>query len=248
MPEKFSIKTLLNITMPETCKQIERFVFEPIRSNMYIIVERGEAIVVDPHVSPDALKYMHDRSVRSLIILLTHEHFDHTSGVNWLKDNFNTLLTCSEACATRIALKRNNRPLTLPYLKPDNSTDLIAQSAWYECFADITFKREHSFCWRGHDFHMVATPGHTIGSCCIELDKKYVFTGDSLIADAKTITRFPTGNQEDYEKFTLPYLQAISSDNWILPGHGRPFQMKNVLYSDDYFRSIESIPGIVKRV
>jgi len=230
--------------MPDNEIVIERFVFEPIRSNMYIILASGEAIVIDPHVSPDADKFLSEGHVKTVSILLTHEHFDHTSGVNWLKEKYSCQLICTEECAQRIANKRNNRPLTLPFLKNSKekqpNTCQIEQSAWYECIADKTFQGEYSFVWHGHKLKLISAPGHTIGSCLIELDQIYVFTGDSLIADSRIITRFPTGSHEDYEKFTLPYLQTIPSNSWIMPGHGKPFKKMDVVYSDGWYKSFNN--------
>lgn len=79
---------------------------------------------------------------------------------------------------------------------------------------------------------MIATPGHSKGSCCIEVDSKYVFTGDSLIQDIPVITRYPGGSMEEYERQTVPYLEKLSEEAFIMPGHGVPCNMGKLKYKE----------------
>ena len=61
--------------------EIKRYVSGLLSSNMYVIIEGDHAIVIDPFADTTP-------SEGSIIdyILLTHEHYDHISGVNvWKK-------------------------------------------------------------------------------------------------------------------------------------------------------------------
>ena len=64
------------------------------------------------------------------------------------------------------------------------------------------------------------TPGHSTGSICIEVNKKYIFTGDSLVDGAKIITRLPGGSKKAYKEITKPYLDSLNKDVVVFPGHG----------------------------
>ena len=57
-------------------------------------------MVIDPCVSKNALLYLKGKNINRILVILTHEHYDHISGVNWLKENFeNVCVLCSQLCA-----------------------------------------------------------------------------------------------------------------------------------------------------
>lgn len=70
---------------------------------MYLIIEGTRAIVIDPY---------DDTSVAAGLtidyILLTHEHYDHISGVKAWKARTNATVICSKACSTRISNPKGN--------------------------------------------------------------------------------------------------------------------------------------------
>ena len=58
--------------------QIERIPFPPIGSNMYVVTQGRDAIVLDPW--PDEATMQRLQGYHALIVL-THEHIDHISGL-----------------------------------------------------------------------------------------------------------------------------------------------------------------------
>mgnify|MGYP003272854391 CR=1 FL=1 len=81
-------------------KMIQSYMFYPIDSRMYIWQEGDSAMVIDPCVSKNALLYLKGKNINRILVILTHEHYDHISGVNWLKENFeNVCVLCSQLCA-----------------------------------------------------------------------------------------------------------------------------------------------------
>ena len=58
------------------------------------------------------------------------------------------------------------------------------------------------------------------------LDKQYIFTGDLLMKDNPTITRFPGGKTKDFQNITIPFLHTLNKEITVLPGHGDIFQLK----------------------
>ena len=74
--------------MQKENKKIQSYVFYPIDSCMYIWQEEDSVVIIDPCVSKDALLYLRERNINRILVILTHEHYDHISGVNWLKENF----------------------------------------------------------------------------------------------------------------------------------------------------------------
>lgn len=220
--------------------EIKRFELDYIKSNMYIVIDEDEALIIDPNISDEGIAFLKRSGVKKSIIILTHEHFDHTTGVNLIRDLLPVVLVCQNNCAVSIANKKKNRPLSLMIMnKSDEEQDIrdfFNFFELYECYADIIFEKDYDMNWKNHKIRIVSTPGHSKGSVCIELDEEYVFTGDSLIPDIPVITRFPGGSLEEYQKYTLPYLKRIALDKTIMPGHGEICGMKELEYTDGQFQ------------
>lgn len=211
--------------------EIYRFIFTPVKTNMYFILSKKEAIIIDPHESSEGYEFLSSNGINNIKIFLTHEHFDHTSGVNWFKDRFESELICHLKCAEQIEVACNNRPFLVAFVlsekdKVDGGSkakELLKSYKPYTCQADITFDAEMIYEWNGHKFYLKPTPGHTPGSCCITFDENIVFTGDYLIKGVPVITRFPGGSSEDYNCITIPYLKLLKNEMLIMLGHDDPF-------------------------
>ncbi len=228
----------LKNTMVDNLK-VERFVVDNFLSNAYLIIsdnsiKERRAIVIDPNISEQLVDRIKHFGVSSLLIILTHEHFDHTTGVNGLQNIFDCEVLCQKYCAEKVATKRNNRPLSIMSGTSDARHYLYYEP--YEISTEITFDKELLYEWCGHKLHLVHTPGHAKGACCIEIDGM-VFVGDNMLLDKPVITRFPGGSQEEYEQITLPYLRTISKDEMVFPGHYEPFSMAHTKESNGFFIS-----------
>lgn len=212
---------------------VHQYVFEPINSNMFIIIDGKEAIIVDPNRSKEAMDLLKSVGVKKVIIILTHEHFDHTSGVDYYEGEFESILICNRYCAEKIAIEKNNRPLLVALVlkehnEQEKKKELMKDYVPYKCKADVIFDDLIEIKWQKHNLVIRTTPGHTPGCCCVQFDHNIVFTGDSWIKNTPVITRFPGGNREEYEKITRPYLENLSNDSLIMPGHGETFRKGEV--------------------
>ena len=88
-----------------------RFIFEPVKSNMFIIINEGEAIVIDPNDNKEGIELLHNSSIDKINLLLTHEHYDHTLGINIFRREFvNVNLFCQKEAAKSIENPRRNHP------------------------------------------------------------------------------------------------------------------------------------------
>ena len=219
--------------------EINRFEMDYIKSNMYLLLENGNALIVDPNKSSSAISFYDNNVINKVTVILTHEHFDHTTGVNILYDRYDTEVICTVECSKSIADMKCNRPMALMGLIGEYSKEEI-MSAYraigkYSCKSDVTFTGNMNLEWNGHKLKLLATPGHSKGSCCIEMDDKFIFTGDSLVPEEQVITGFPGGSDDEYVNKTLPFLLTISSDKIIMPGHGSPCKMSELRYEDGIF-------------
>jgi len=211
-------------------------VYKYIDSNMFIIVGQGEAIVVDPHKNEEVLEIL--EGVDKVTLLLTHEHADHISGVWWFKEHFDCDLVCSDVCNTNISNPHFIRPLLLSLTIKEkdvkNGTNVLAEFkkdfvARTYC-ADTTYSDTFSLTWQGHSIDFKLIPGHSVGSSLIIFDEKYAFTGDSLLKDYPVVVSFPQGDKKTFLEQTIPFLERDLSPNVIiLPGHGEPFLLSEIM-------------------
>ena len=222
------IRNLIDSIMSELI--FYRYVFDPVKSNTYLTIINKKALIIDPTVSNDLIKVLEENSVDEITIFLTHEHYDHSNGINWLRARFLCFLICQENCADMISKKRNNRPIIVASIlkssgikRPEKVINDLPQN--YECSTDCSFKDVYFFIWNGYQFEFVSTPGHSSGSCCILYNDEMVFTGDSLIMDEPVITRFPGGSKDDYINETLPFLKELNPKILVMPGHGEKFSL-----------------------
>ena len=100
----------------------------------------------------------------------------------------------------------------------------------YRLKADMTFTGRENLTVDRISLDCYSTPGHSPGSACYILDSKYIFTGDSLIQNTPTITRFRTSNNETYENVTRLFLRTLDKNMLVFPGHGEPFKIKDAKY------------------
>jgi len=214
---------------------IYRSVYSPVKSNMFTLLTGNEAIVFDPNEDEELLILFKEKGIEKVHILLTHGHYDHISGVEWLKEETGAYVFCQEMCARR--LMNPQRPLARMVAMVLHDEDQKDDGHRYDDFkksyhpftikADKTFEKEEVFSIGNLRFKAISTPGHSEGSACFELFDKIVFTGDTLLQNDLIILSFPGGNKDVYEKITLPYLRQLPKDTIIMPGHGDPFILKD---------------------
>ena len=214
---------------------VYRGMYAPVKSNMFVILTENEAVVFDPNENDKLLSLLEKKNVSRVHILLTHEHYDHISGVMWLKEKTGANVYCQTRCAERISIKHDTVPrLVAVVLAQQDKGDGGHRYRDFKngfksvlIVADKTFDKKDSLKIGNLEFEATATPGHCPGAACYTLFGRMVFTGDTLLQYNPTITRFPESNIEDYEKIALPYLRSLPKDTIIMPGHGDPFILKD---------------------
>ena len=202
--------------------EIKQFESQILSSNMYVITEGKHAIVIDP--------FQNLKPSEGLIIdkiILTHEHYDHISGVNDWKTETGAPVLCSKACAKNIQNPRQNMARLFEVfceLQTWMAIDKMPEvDENYSCTADEIFEDELDFEWQGHTFHLIELPGHSEGSIGIFLDGNQFFSGDSLIEGKEIELRFPGGSRTKWEKIGVPRLAKVPNGTKVYPGHFNKF-------------------------
>ena len=219
-------------------------VYEHINSNMYVLMADDETLIIDPHKNEALTELLKSKGIGKVTILLTHEHHDHTTGVYWYQDIFESTLICQQNAAEYIARKQYLRPTLIAFIlgEEDHVNGTHVYDEFKKSFvprqyyADITYEEEYSFNWHNYTFQFFHIPGHSAGSSLIILNGKYAFTADSLLKDLPIIIRFPGSNKEDYLSTTYPLLsRLLMPDMTILPGHGEPFALKEIMNNNQIY-------------
>ena len=226
------------ISVHDVPLEIYRFRYEPVDSNMWFIPIGKRGFVIDPNISEELLTVLKKFGITNVQIVLTHEHYDHTTGVEWLQNQIEAKLFCQTDCSKYIASgKGNSLRLVAMALKTKDLSDgghrcddFMAAYKPYILKADETFGEKGIVAVDEVSFDCYSTPGHSPGSACYILDNKYVFTGDSLIQNTPTILRFRTSNKDIYERITLPFLKSLDKNMLVFPGHGEPFKINEAKY------------------
>ncbi len=176
-------------------------------SNCYYVTDdSGEnAVVIDPSMSPNCLPK--DAKAKIHAVLLTHTHYDHIMALNaWRKMGIPVMVSESDA----IGLSDANYNVSLMFGR--NETYLPADKI-LRCGDAVTFGSE--------SLTMIATPGHTAGSCCF-YTRGILFSGDTMFARGG-IGRFdlPSGSYGMLLQ-SLDKILAYDPDTVVYPGHGEP--------------------------
>lgn len=211
---------------------IKRYVMPAIESNMYVLIEDEDAIIIDPNINYKAFQILKENNVKKIKIFLTHEHFDHISGVNWLKENFESKVICSENAAKALIDPSKNLAKFWDVIMIDKPQDvqklgLTIKDEEYVCKADEAFVGTQIWSVCGHKVKAIQAPGHSKGSVIYCMDN-IVFSGDSLINGYGVICRLPGGSWKQYCEKTLPLFEKLSDDTIIFPGHGNPDYLKKL--------------------
>ena len=199
-------------------KQIVNF---PTTSNCYFVYDKSGGdgcIIVDPG-SEDILEYidfMKQEKLSPNYIFLTHEHFDHCWGVNDFRDKYPKVkLVCSRICSDAIQSGKKNYSVFHQQpgfeIKP---ADIILD--------DIGWR----LAWNGQEIKFHSAQGHSAAGIVFFIGN-YVFTGDTLIKDIKTVTKLKTASKEKLKE-TLSLLEAEKGKAHVVcPGHGEMFELDN---------------------
>lgn len=204
------------------------FSLEPIDSKMYCILKDSDALIIDPCLSGEAVNFLKNNKIENILALLTHEHIDHISGVNLLRNNFNVKVICSKKCAERIVNPRKNLAAYIEGMFSVRSEKELEQIKSlnlldYCCRADETFEKESIFNWFDLNIKCIELPGHSPGGIGIIVNDKYIFSGDNYIFGEEVITRLPGSNKKIYEEVTKPFFDKLGEETVIFPGHGGVF-------------------------
>ena len=201
---------------------VERFINQLMTSNCYLVVDEdnGRCFCIDPasEKSEREMAYIEQNGLTLDYIILTHEHTDHTWGVNALVERFSKAkVVCSEVCKQNLA-KEFQAYFLFYYDNPDYHYTV--------CQVDQTVEElNRTIVWGKHCIMFVPTPGHSMGSVCICLNGM-LFTGDAIMQSKPYINK-RNGSKELFYESAKKIVEMFNPKTTVYPGHGEPFLLKD---------------------
>ena len=209
--------------------QVKRFVNTPVPSNTYLLVDGEYCLVIDPgsKEQADVRDYIQAYGLTLDYMILTHEHFDHCWGVNYLLETFPAKTVATKLCAEWV-----EKPYNYFNQMYYNSEEMYQIEHIDINVEDIGCK----MMWGETPVKFIKTPGHSNKGMCVEIGG-CLFTGDTILYKTNSLLKKRYGaSKEDLRKSIDTIYQAYPSGTKIFPGHGESFSLgEDKDYYDNYF-------------
>lgn len=190
------------------------FYCNELRECTYVLSDDSkECVIVDCGCGNDnecsrLEKYIRENSLKPVMMVNTHGHFDHAMGNSFLAKTYNIpgavhladekLLAQTADIAAGFGYEVENPPKPSIYLEDGQA---------------LTF---------GHSqLQVLHTPGHSKGGVCLySPDDHFVLTGDTLFQGCIGRTDLPGGDYDEIMDSLFKKLLTLPDDTVVYPGHG----------------------------
>ena len=184
--------------------QIRKYKIGIIDNNNYLCFDENskDAFLIDATANEQRIV----DDIKSLglnlrYIVLTHGHFDHTTGTKFFQANFPE--------AKLVAGKKESKLLY----------DRDLSKGPGGIVADIWVKEGDELSCGDITLKFIETPGHTSGGICI-LCGKVLFSGDTLFQCSVGRTDFPYADHQQLINSIKEKLLVLPEETKVFPGHG----------------------------
>jgi hydroxyacylglutathione hydrolase len=184
--------------------------------------EKKKAIIIDPGSDFKKIKnHLSQMQLEPIAILNTHAHFDHVGAVAQVEEEYG-----------------------IPFYLSSGDARLLRRANLYQMIfegkADIKMPKKINFIDRkiacldigNFSFKIHHTPGHTMGSICIEYFEN-LFTGDTLLEMNLIPKNLPEGDI-DLLKTSYKYLKGLNDALVVRPGHGSSLSLNASLIKTSF--------------
>ncbi len=199
--------------------ELRQFTVGQLGTNCYAFVSEGECLVVDPGDSgADIADALEDVEVK--LVVATHGHGDHVSGVAAL-------------------VEETGAPFAMAEADVELATHATETSRW----ADEDAPRPDRILSDGDvihvgstDFHVLAAPGHTPGGIAL-LGPGVAFVGDTIFAGSCGRTDLPGGDHDTLMETLSRLSRLIPASTVLCCGHGDMTTMEHELKSNPWLKA-----------
>lgn len=192
---------------------IQQFTFNTFQTRCCVVWDKnGYCAFTDPGCAAEEeitrlIRFVSEKGLKPVCIMLTHGHFDHILGVADLVSRYSIPVYMHPT--DKFTLDRNeyfSRCFGVPMPAPFQTSDI----------------QEGSVIEVGElKFEVLETPGHTVGGVCfLERAHRILFSGDTLFAGAIGRTDHPGGDYDALMKSIFTQLLHLDGETKVIPGHG----------------------------
>lgn len=207
---------------------MQRILAGAMRTNCYFIYDEDtkETLIVDPADEAEKLgRLLEEKGLKPQAILLTHGHFDHIGAVDALREKYHAEVYC---LAEEKEILENTEY---------NLSGLFA--------AGFTVKPDHllsdgqELTLAGFPIRVIATPGHTKGSCCYYFtEDQFLISGDTLFEESVGRSDFPTGSASALVRSIQEKLYLLPDDTPVYSGHGEMTTIEHEKRCNPFARAV----------
>ena len=187
---------------------IETIIIGPLEVNCYIVGDETtkQVVVIDPGDEGERIyRFIEQNGYSVQYIMLTHGHFDHIQGVNYLR----------EKTGAQVCVHKND----LPLLENGRMNLSSLFSKEYTAKADIIVEDGQVINLGNKSISVIHTPGHTQGGVCY-LYENVLISGDTLFCRDIGRTDLPGGNHTQLIESINDKLAVLDEGIEVYPGHG----------------------------
>ena len=181
-----------------------------VQTNCYFVYNTAtsECIIIDPGDEEQAISiFISQKGFKPVAILLTHGHFDHIWGSRKLR----------ELSGAKIYACEEEKSVC------EDAVNNVSEQAGraYTVKPNHYLKDGEEITIAGMTCKLIATPGHTIGSCCYYFEEDGILiSGDTLFQESVGRTDFPTGSMGSLVRSIKEKLFVLPDETKVYPGHG----------------------------
>ena len=181
-----------------------------LQTNCYVIGGEDGLVIIDPgYCPPELISLIEDDGRKPEAILLTHGHFDHTMGVDQLREHFDI--------PVRALIQEKQTLETTEY---NLSTMFSGQGVLLESPVSY-FSEGEVLTYAGLKFETIWVPGHSQGGCCYYVrDEEVLFSGDSLFCGSVGRTDLAGGDMTTLVENLREKVMTLPDKTAVCPGHG----------------------------
>ena len=211
----------------------QAFYTGPQAPNVFLVIDGGEGALIDSGFGDEQslrarLDYLQERpEVNVRYIILTHHHFDHTSGAPRLRQATGAQVVMHPQEERFLLDWQGDAPQDLE-VPPDQQAIVEHMQRFRqqaaEAVPDLPVTDGAVLGVGGLSLEILHTPGHTLGSICVYIRaERALFTGDTALGlGTVAISPPPYGDMALYLQ-SLERLKALDA-SVMFPGHGRPVE------------------------
>jgi hydroxyacylglutathione hydrolase len=176
-------------------------------SNAYFCEVDGGGILIDPGLDGPAIDAaLRQQGLQPRQVFCTHGHFDHVGSAALFQQKYGCPVFVHKA--DQRTVKTSN--FLLMAIKIPHKI-VLPDVTWVE--------HDSTHAVGAHTLRYLAAPGHTPGSCVLELGSAW-FTGDTLYSRGIGLSHLPGEDQEQLKASIRALWPGLDASRTIYPGHG----------------------------